>query len=288
MLGVPNSFLFRRVAIIGVGLIGGSLGLAIKKHRLAREVVGIARQNSSLSLALKNKVIDKASHDFKNGLYDVDLVVLAAPTKAIISILSSIKGNLKRGCIVMDVGSSKEAIVEAAQKTLPNHVFFVGSHPLAGSEKKGVAFSREDLFDRSMCILTPMEKTNKQALERVKSLWTKLGTIVKTMSPEEHDKALAYISHLPHIQAYGLIDTIPTEHLQYAPQGLKDTTRIASSDPEMWRDICMTNQANLLRSLDDFVKSLSALRKLIVSRDEHALAEHFKKSKQKRDGLEQP
>jgi len=285
MLG-NNSCLFRRVAIVGVGLVGGSLGLAIKKHRLAREVVGIARPSSSLSLALKNKTIDKASHDIKRGLFDIDLIVLAAPTKAIISLIISISGNLKRGCIITDVGSTKEAIVEAAEKHLPNHAFFVGSHPLAGSEKKGVAFSREDLFQNSLCLITPTEKTNKSAAERVKTLWTKVGATVKTISPKEHDKALAYISHLPHLLAYGLMGTIPDPHLEFASQGLKDSTRIASSDPEMWRDICMTNQTNIVKSLDDLAKNLSQVRKFIFSKDENSLTEHFKKSKHKRDGLD--
>src|SRR3989338_7448360 len=146
--------------------------------------------------------------------------------------LPIIGGSLKRGCIVTDVGSTKEAIVEAAQKNLPSHVFFVGSHPLAGSEKKGALFGSAELFHSSLCIMTPTDKTNKAAVEKIKNLWTKLGATVKFLPPNEHDKILAYISHVPHLLAYALMGAIPSEYLEYATQGLKDTTRIAASDPE--------------------------------------------------------
>jgi len=280
-----STHLFRKVTIVGVGLIGGSLGMAIKKDRLAREVMGVSRQHSSLAQAFKNRAIDKSSHDLKKALYDADLVVLATPVKAIIQMLATISKSLKRGCIVMDVGSVKGTIVDAAQKNLPNHVFFVGAHPLAGSEKKGAAASNADLFKNSVCILTPMEKTNKGAVDRVKNLWTKVGSSVKTMSPEEHDKILSFISHVPHLAAYSLIGSIPTEYLQYASQGLKDTTRVASSDPQMWSDISLTNTKNVLLSLDKFVKSLAVLRKSIVTKNENHLIEIFKEAKNKRDGI---
>lgn len=260
--------------------------MAIKKHHLAREVVGVSRQQASLTQALKNRTIDRASHDIKKSVQDADLVVLATPVKTIIHLLSTLGKDLRRGAIVTDVGSTKTAIVEAAQKNLPQHVFFVGSHPLAGSEKKGAAHASAELFERSVCIMTPVEKTHKVAVEKVKTLWTKLGANVKILSPNDHDKILAYISHLPHLMAYGLMGAIPSEYLEYASQGLKDTTRIAASDPEMWRDICMTNPAHLLKSLDEIVKILSLYRKSIVSKDEQNLIENFRKSKNKRDSLE--
>ena len=284
ILGHPTH-LFRKVTIIGVGLIGGSLGMAIKRERLAREVMGVSRQHSSLAQAFKNRAIDKSSHDLKKALYDADLVVLATPVKTIIQMFATIGKSLKRGCIVMDVGSVKGAIIDAAQKNLPNHVSFVGTHPLAGSEKKGAAAGHADLFKNTVCILTPNEKTNKAALERVKNLWTKVGATAKTLSPEEHDKALSFISHVPHLAAYALIGSIPPEYLPYSSQGLKDTTRIASSDPQMWSDISLTNTKNVLLSLDKFVKNLAAVRKSIVTKNEHHLIEIFKEAKNKRDGV---
>lgn len=283
-----NPQLFRKVTIIGIGLIGGSIGMALKKNRFAREVIGVSRQHSSLVQALKSSAIDKASHDVKKSVQDADLIILATPVKTIISMFSIINKSLKRGCIITDVGSTKEAIVEAAAKHLPAHAFFVGSHPLAGSEKKGAQNGSAELFNDSVCVMTPNEKTNKAAVDRVKSLWTHLGAAVKTMPASEHDKILAYVSHLPHLLAYGLIDVIPADCLGYAAQGLKDTTRIASSDPDMWKDVCLTNQESLLKALDEYVKILSAFRRSIISRDEPNLLENFKKSKAKRDGIDKP
>lgn len=281
-----NTQLFRKVAILGIGLIGGSMGIVLRKNKLAGEVVGVARQHASLVHALKNGAVDHGTHDLKKAVENADLVILSTPVKTITQMLSSIGGYLKRGCIVTDVGSTKAAIVDAAQKSLPPHAYFVGSHPLAGSEKKGVMFARGDLFNDSVCIVTPNEKTNKQAAEKVKELWVKLGTTVKVVTPAEHDKILAYISHVPHLLAYALIEAVPQEYLGYATQGLKDTTRIAASDPEMWNDICLTNSKNITEAVDGFVKILAVLRKSIVSQDDRSLIEHLKKSKSKRDGID--
>ncbi len=278
--------LFRKVAIVGMGLIGSSVGMAIKKHGVAREVIGVSRQQASLSQSLKNHAVDKTSHDVKRSVADADLIVLSTPVKTIIQLFSLIGPSLKRGAIVTDVGSTKAAIVDGAHKHLPAHVSFVGSHPLAGSEKKGAAFGSAELFQNTSCILTPTEKTNRGALGRIESFWSRLGARVKVLAPAEHDEILGYISHLPHLLAYGLMETIPSNHLSYAPQGLRDTTRIAASDPEMWKDICLTNQIGILKSLDELVKVLSSFRRAIVLKDENNLLEHFKKSKHKRDALD--
>ena len=277
--------LFRQVTIVGVGLIGGSIGMAIKKNRVAHEVFGLSHRHTSLIYALKNNAIDKAFHDIKKSVSSADLVIMATPVTAIVNLLPTIGRHLKRGCIVTDVGSTKNLIVETAEKSLPS-AFFVGSHPLAGSEKKGTAFATGDLFQNSLCIMTPNEKTNRAAEEKVRALWTRLGAHVKTLSPVEHDKVLSYISHLPHLVAYALIGGVPGEYLQYAAQGLKDTTRIAASSPHMWNDICMMNSKNVVQALDELVKSLSLLRKTILSKDEQNLTESFKKSKAKRDAID--
>lgn len=283
-----NPLLFRKVTVIGIGLLGGSLAIALKKNHLAREVVGVSRRQAALNFAVKNKIIDHGTNNIVKSVENADLVVLATPIQTILSLLATLGPHLKRGCIVTDVGSTKTSIVNAAEKHLPSHVLFVGGHPLAGSEKKGVEFSDAALFNQSFCLLTPTDKTNRGALEKVNEVWTRLGSTVKNLSPDEHDLILAYTSHIPHLLAYGLIDAIPNNYLMYGATGLKDTTRIASSSPEVWNDICLQNAKNILKSLDEFVKVLALYRKAIVTGDEAALTEFFKKAKEKRDSLELP
>ena len=277
--------LFRKVTIIGVGLIGGSLGMAIKKNNLAREVVGVSQRNTSLVYALKNKTIDRGFEDVTQAVNNADLVVLATPVNTIVHFLSTIGPHLKRNCIVTDVGSTKCSIVEAAQKFLPNPSFFVGSHPLAGSDKAGAAYANPQLFENSLCIMTPTDQTNRLARDKVKQFWTQVGAKVKMLSAEEHDQILAFISHLPHLAVYTLMETIPDEFLQYAAQGLKDTTRIAASSPKMWSDISLANSKHIVKALDALVKNASSLRKAILSRNEKEIIDQFQKAKDKRDNL---
>lgn len=281
-----RNYLFKRVTIIGVGLIGGSLGMAIKRHNLAQEVVGVSQKQTSLTAALKNQAIDQAAQDMKKAVNSADLVILATPVSVISTLIPAIAPHLRRHCIVTDVGSTKLAIVQAAQKHLSNNPFFVGSHPLAGSEKQGVQFATADLFAESLCIMTPTDVTHRYAREKIKQLWTAVGAKVKMMPPDEHDKVLSYISHLPHLVAYALMNTIPPELLEYAARGLKDTTRISSSSPAMWNDICLSNVKNITTVLDDFVRNLSATRKCMTSYDQKNLTEQFRLAKAKRDSLQ--
>jgi len=278
--------LFRRVAIVGVGLMGASLGLALKKKGLAKEVVGIGRKETSLREAMDVGAIDESFLDLKKGLLGADLIVLATPVVAIQDMLEFLGKEHQRGCIVTDLGSTKTAIVERAEKVLHHSVLFVGSHPLVGSEKKGPTYANAALYDNATCIMTPTDKTNRLAKEKIKQLWVSLGSNVKMMTPQEHDEALAFVSHLPHLVAFGLIKSIPEQYLEMAPQGLRDTTRIASSDALMWRDIALSNPKNILKSLDETVKVLAAIRKGIVSSDGHALEEIFKAAKTKREGID--
>ena len=276
---------FRRVAIIGVGLMGGSLGLAIKKHKLAKEVVGISARRSSLVKAVKCKAVDVAYTDIDQAVKGADLVVLATPVETIKVFLSSIKSHLKRGCVITDVGSTKFEIIEQAEKILPYPGAFIGSHPLVGSEKRGVENASADLYVNGLCIVTPTKKTSQVALGKVTMLWSKIGAKVKKVSPEEHDKILTYVSHLPHLLAYGLISTISEDHLQYGSTGLKDTTRIAASSPQMWSDICFNNSKNVVMALDQLVKKLALFRKAIMDKDERKLLEEFSNAKKKRDSI---
>lgn len=276
---------FRKVTIIGVGFMGGSLGLALKKHGLAHEVVGVSHRQVTLDKAIELKAIDAGFTDLQKGVFNADLVVLAAPVQAILQQFSLISPYLKRGCLVTDMGSVKADIVERAESALPAPGMFVGSHPLAGSEKKGVEHATADLFQNARCIMTPTAKTTPVAKEKIKFMWTKLGSHVEILSPEDHDKILAQVSHLPHLVAYALIGSLSKEYLSQVPQGLKDSTRIAASSPQVWNDIFLANPKNVINALDALVKDLAFLRKAIIQRDQKGLLQYFEKAKEKRDSL---
>ncbi len=277
--------LFRRVAIIGIGMMGGSLAMAIKKYGLAQEVIGVSKQQASLDKAIEKKAIDKGFLEIPEAVRNADLVVLATPVESIIKLLPTINPHLKRGCIVTDLGSAKVEIVETTQKALSNPSFFVGSHPLVGSHQEGIEFAKAELFENAICIMTPTAQTHQMPQRKIEQLWTTLKCQVKYLSAEKHDEILAAISHLPHVLAYALIETIPPTSLEFATQGLKDMTRIAASSPQMWNDICMVNSRNVLQNLDELVKNLSFLRNAIVNQDRKALMYHFTKAQEKRNQL---
>lgn len=276
---------FDKVAIIGTGLIGGSIGLAIKKQKIANLVVGVSRTNKTLKNALRIKAIDQARRNINAAVKGADLVILCQPVEAIIDSLPKISRSLKAGAIVTDVGSCKEKIVKAAEKFLAKNVFFVGSHPLAGSEKKGNNFASGKLFEKSLCILTPTSKTNKKALNIIQKFWHKLGARTKILKPAAHDNIVAFISHLPHMLSFSLINTIPRAYLKLSSSGLKDTTRIASSDPAIWRDICLSNSARILSAIAKFENDLSKLKRQIKRKDAKGLKETFSQAQKIRNNL---
>lgn len=278
--------LFRKVTIVGVGLIGASMALAMKKKNLAREIVGVARKDATIEAAIKMGAIQSGTKDIKEGVKDAELIILSAPVHAIIEAFPILNSHARRGAIVTDVGSTKGLVVDQAQKNLHASFLFVGSHPLAGSEKSGPQFGNADLFVNSTCIMTPTDKTNRLAKEKVKHLWSQLGANVKFMTPSEHDEILACISHLPHLMAYSLAKSIPEQYLSYATQSLRDTTRIAGSDVKMWNDICTSNNKNILKALDEYAKTLGGIRKAIVDGDQQALTEIFTQAKIARERID--
>ncbi|MEW5894378.1 MAG: prephenate dehydrogenase/arogenate dehydrogenase family protein [Candidatus Omnitrophota bacterium] len=284
-MALGYQFLFKKVAIIGVGLIGGSLGKALKKHKMVKEICGVSRRKEALIEGVKDQAIDYGTQDIQKAVVNADLVVLATPVNVLASMFESIAPFVRRGCIVTDVGSTKVSIVNTAHEALQTPSMFVGSHPLAGSEKRGVEYASAELFEGSTCIMTPVAETHRAAVDRVRRMWTGIGAQVKIMSPGEHDEILAYISHLPHIIAYNLISSIPENHLALAAQGLKDTTRVASSSPEVWSEICLANSRNIIKVLDEFVGNLSLLRKAVSEGDEKALIAELTKAKTKRDKI---
>jgi prephenate dehydrogenase len=280
-----NNFLFNQVAIMGVGLIGGSIGMAIKKKRIARRVVGFSRRQKTIKEALKLRAIDSGTLSLRKALKDSDLIILATPVNTIIKLSRSLVKIAEKKSIITDVGSCKSEIVSSFERILPKDIEFVGAHPLAGSERKGVNFGSPDMFENTLCILTPTHKTNKKAFNKIKKFWQSLGAQVKILNPSEHDRVLGFVSHLPHIVAFSLIQSIPEKYLKFAPLGLKDMTRIASSDPVVWSDIFFTNRKLLLEMIDRFVVFLRRFKKLIRSNNEVRLTQILFNIKNKRDKL---
>ncbi len=273
--------LFNKVAIVGVGLIGGSIALGIKKKGLARQIIGVSRHKKTLLLAKKIHAIDKGSEEL-NIIQDADLVILATPVNTILNLAGLISNLVKGDCIVSDTGSTKAKIASQLSRIFPN---YVGSHPLAGSEKRGIENARADIFENSVCILTPTKNTSPKAQEKIKRLWNQLGAKVVVLEPKRHDRILSFVSHLPHIAAFSLIGIMPDAYLRFGSRGLKDSTRIALSDSQLWSDIFLSNQKNILKAIKLFQKNLSRIASAIIKRDRKALGIILRQAKNKREIL---
>lgn len=280
-----NTFLFNQVAIVGIGLIGGSIGMAVKKRQVAKTVVGFARRQQTLRHALQKKAIDRGALNLREAVAEADLIILATPVKTIIKMAPAVFSAAKHGALVIDVGSSKSHIVNAMERVMPAHVSFVGSHPLAGSEKKGVDFASADLFAKSVCVVTPTRRTKASALARVKTFWQKLGAHTMPLSPRQHDTVVAQVSHLPHVLAFSLIAAINDRYAGFASGGLRDTTRIASSDPSLWCDTFSSNKKELLKAMQVFKKSFAQFELLIRTDNQRALWKKLLHAKIKRDKI---
>lgn len=273
--------LFKKVAIVGPGLIGGSLALAIKKKGLAGQIIGVSRRRKTLLLARRMGAIDKGARDLRI-IRDADLVILATPVNTIINLAPRILKVIRKECIVTDVGSTKQMIVSKLGRIFPN---YVGSHPLAGSERRGVLNADAGMFKDSLCILTPTRNSNKTAQEKIKRLWRNLGARVVSMTPSSHDKILSFVSHLPHLVAFSLIGTVPAKYLKFASAGLKDTTRVAASDSEIWSDIFLSNQKNIVKAIGLIQKNLSKIKSAINRKDRRLLNKILKEAREKREAL---
>jgi len=263
------ALMFQKVVMAGVGLICGSLALDMRRHQLAKEIVGYGRSEANLRLAKRKGIIDGYFLDEDQFPPDVDFLMIGTPVETIVPLTKKFLRHLEPGCIVSDVGSVKGEIVRGMERLLPKAVHFVAGHPIAGSEQWGVQAAKRDLFLRHRCILTPTKRTDRQALDKVAALWRKVGADVEIMQPEIHDRLLGVISHLPHVLVYALVNTLERAPLRgvdvkkYCAGGFKDFTRIASSRPELWRDICLMNRQALGRSLGDYIKYLERLHRWI-------------------------
>lgn len=278
--------LFGTVAIIGIGLIGSSIARGIKKYNIANKVVGYAKtlktRKKAMDLGYMDQVFDSASDAIQNA----NLVILCVPVGANRDIMIEISDNLSEGTILTDVGSVKAEVIKQLHDIVPDSVSFVPAHPIAGTEFSGPESGFAELFDNKWCVLTPYEKCRKQDVEKVKNFWERLGMNVDEMSPEYHDLVLAITSHIPHLIAYNIVGTATNlaeitrrEVTKYAAGGFRDFTRIASSDPIMWRDIFLNNQEAVLEMLDKFSDDLSSLREAIKKKDGQELQKYFTKTR---------
>jgi prephenate dehydrogenase len=289
-------YLFKKVGIIGVGLLGGSLGLALKRKKIAKSVVGLGRNKNRLMRAMDKKAIDAfyLPPDWKCGLQDVDIAIICTPVRDIVPFVKKIVPWLPKESIITDVGSTKESIVNQIDLfLLKNHhpVYFVGSHPMAGSEQTGIEYAKSDLFKQSVCLITPSKYTAQPAINKINRMWRLVGGSVILLSATDHDRYVAAISHLPHIVAASLVDTVATLNkidnllIHLAAGGFKDTTRIASSSPEIWRDICLENKESILEVLKVYEKRLRFIKQAVAAANSKQIYRAFDTAKQFRDKM---
>ena len=281
--------LFDRVAIIGLGLIGGSLARALRRASLCGSITGYGRREAALQQAVEQGVIDHYSLDVPEAVDGADVVVLATPLSTTENLMRAMNEGLKPDCIVTDVGSAKGVVVAAARNALADRLpFFVPAHPIAGTEQSGVEASFAELFEDHVVIITPLAETDRDAREKIAVMWRGTGARVVELDVGRHDEVLAATSHLPHVLVYTLIDCLARmqdkqEIFDYAAGGFADFTRVASSSPEMWRDICLANSTSLLAVLDRFERHLDRARQAIASGEGEKLTEIFSRARQARD-----
>ena len=286
-----NEFYIDRLAIVGVGLIGGSLALALKAAGVVGKVVGVGRGLANLETALSYGIVDEITQDVAEGVKDADLVFLATPVCSLGTVTQQMMEHLKPGAILTDGGSVKQAVIDAIDPHLRDDVHFVPGHPIAGTENSGAEAAFASLYQDRRCILTPTPKTDEGALALVARMWELVGSQVVVMDVEKHDRVLAAISHLPHMVAYALVNSVGAYDrygeniLEYSAGGFRDFTRIASSDPTMWSDIALTNRDALVEMMGQFETFFAELKQDVAEGDGERLFEFFRRSKQSRDEI---
>lgn len=280
---------WKKVALIGVGLLGGSLGLALRKRRLAKSVVGYVRREASVAECKQVGAVSFATQELHRVVEQAELIVLCTPLAQMRPLVEQMLPALKPGSIVTDVGSVKGSVVRDLESTLAKAgAHFVGSHPMAGSERAGVTAARADLFSNAVCVVTPTRRSNKLAVRKVELLWKSVGGRLLRLSPEAHDELVSRSSHLPHVVAAHLANLVlsperPAEQGMLCANGFRDATRIASSQPEMWRDIAMANRDNLSHALAAFVEGMREFRRALRRSDGQAIMRFFEQARQRRD-----
>lgn len=287
-----SEFLFEKVALIGVGLIGSSLARAFRSRGIVRQISVSARSQATLDRVLELGLADSAHSDPVEAVEAADLVILCAPVGTYESIASVIGPHMKPGVIVTDVGSVKQAVIRDVDQYLPDGVHFIPGHPIAGTEKSGPDAGFAELFDGRWCILTPPPGADRQAIDAVAELWKRCGSMVEIMEPAHHDKVLAITSHLPHLIAYTIVGTATdleeserAEVVKFSAGGFRDFTRIAGSDPVMWRDVFLNNREAVLEMLQRFSEDITVLQRAIRWGEGDTLEALFSRTREIRQGV---
>jgi len=279
-----SDFLFETIAVVGVGLIGGSLGMAAKRRGLAGRVIGIGRTEQKLMRAQILGAIDDYTLDLDNGASDADLVIICTPVGLIVPTIQRMAAALKTGAIVTDVGSTKREVAHAAEPLIPEGCHFIGGHPMAGSDKSGVSAAFPDLFLNATYVLTPTQHTDLAALGKLTTFAESIGANAVTMTPQQHDAAVAITSHLPHAMAAALLHVAAKHHrdagntLKLAAGSFRDLTRVAGSSPELWRDICLTNADSLCEAVELFQNALETFKKTLQAGNEDEVQQFFEEA----------
>ena len=278
--------MFKKVCIIGCGLIGSSLARAIKKHNLSEKIVSSNRSDIVNKKVLELKIVDDSSSDTQKMVNDSDLIIIATPLSSYENVILKIKNSLKNGMILTDVGSVKERVISLVEKAIPKDVSWIPSHPIAGTEESGPEAGFSELFKNRWCILTPSKKAKEKDINTLKSFWKKIGSKVDIMDAKQHDYILSITSHIPHLVAYNIVNTSiniqeekQSDIIKYSAGGLRDFTRIAASNPIMWRDIFIQNKKNTLKEIEKFIANLEDLKNAIENEDGKKLEEIFIKTK---------
>ena len=287
----------QQITILGVGLMGGSLGLALKQNGFSGKIVGLGRKIERLEIAQSLKAVDKITTDFGQALLDTDLVVICTPVDQIVPMIERVLRSVdsSKSLILTDVGSVKSEPVHTIDQLLlecPN-IEFVGGHPMAGSEKTGVSAARSDLYQSAKCLLTPTDNTSSLALKMVTQLWESVGSAVYILTPDQHDSLLAAASHLPHLVASILAETVGKVMVngeaatKYAATGFRDTTRIASGSPELWNSIFLQNRSNMITMISDLINDLQLFQTYLENKDANAIHFYLDSAKRVLEALEE-
>jgi cyclohexadieny/prephenate dehydrogenase len=284
--------MFNKVTIIGLGLIGSSIARAIKKNNLCKILVAHDKSKIVLKKTLKLKITNYIEPNLKKSVENSDLVIICTPLGTYKNIVSLIKNYLKKTCILTDVGSAKIFVTNTVNKLINKNTIWIPAHPVAGTEESGPEAGFADLFKNRWCIITPVNKKNPSSLKKLNNFWKKIGSKVQHMTAEHHDKVMAITSHIPHLIAYNIVGTAAnlekdtkSEVIKYSASGFRDFTRIASSDPTMWRDIALNNRKQILHMLEKFNLDLSNLKRAIIKKDGNKLFKLFSKTRKIRQAI---
>ena len=284
--------MFKKVCIVGCGLIGSSIARAIRKNRLSSKIVSSNRSDIINKKVIKLRIVDDSSSDTKKMVKDSDLIIICTPLSSYEDVISKIKNSLKNGAILTDVGSVKKKIIYSVEKNIPKNISWISSHPIAGTEESGPDSGFSELFKNRWCILTPSNQAKVKDIKLLETFWKKIGSKVDIMDAKQHDYILTITSHIPHLIAYNIVNTTlnvkkKKEHdiVKYSAGGLRDFTRIAASNPIMWRDIFIQNKKNTSKMIDKFINNLKDLKKAIKNKDGKKLEKIFTKTKKIRQEI---